>query len=857
MNMLERYSRNDIIYEMPPQDWWQGWLVGNGSGAATVWNPENCLSFQLGHTDLMDRSIELSTDGRGIPNVRHNLRGNLSVHGVPMFDPLYIKKYYARCELGTATVRMNGTSEFGSFSTTFFYCKNPDVFVLRYQEDSKDALVRSFELEKLGSRFFSRIWSGTALDTSMGVGTTQFASQGDIIEVRHEKGDFVMADIVSIQSNTEYQDTSCSHSLERTFKQTQHFVLELRVCLGQGKDVKECVLAAQYAFEECQQYSFEQLCAQQEHTRTKQLPNTFVCLPKDSYYENLWYAARYHMRNCYQGYYPAFFINGPFGGNRDKREWADCWLHWNMHASHLGIIKNGDWDLFSAFAEYKMRQIPSAMKLARQEYSCKGIVTQDQQKPDGGNRGFSDDYYKLQIYPCLHTSLLFFQYWQFTQDSTFLSDKLLPYLSMTLQFWKDYLVERDGKLHIPRSHPYEFHNGYAFEDCFTNLSLLKACLKLLPIAEDAANVHTALRDWCLWALERLADFISIPILKDYVTQEKDGKCIYNNPFFFGEEYKDNDEVYAIGFSERVHQYVTHSHTHAEIEEPDVKAHGGYGAFCSSQTAFIYPALLVNSDASPEWGTRMHTPSALQAMWKNGRNALRSIRRYPGAQASAFPVEHEKTLSWTGHSLELPAFAKLGLKEPLRKALKFYTQNYQMFAQGMFNYHPRSRWALACQDYVTEDARDARMYFDRLCRHFSFEELGIFTETIDLMLLDSADGMIRTFPCYDDDALFCLPAQGGFQVEAQQRDKKVEYLRIYSKFGGPCCVRTKWDHCWIWHGTEVREFPIHMSIVHFKTVPGEGYLLSETCNHPNAPELMEHSAAPQRNGFSCLGLFPCL
>ena len=722
MDVLERYRQNDIIYEAPPQDWWQGWLVGNGSGAATVWNPEDQLSFQLGHTDLMDNSVDLSADSRGIPNVRHNLRGTLRVNGAPMFDPFYIQKYNARCELSTGVVKMNGKSEFGHFSATFFYCKDPDVFVLRYQEDSNEPLVRSFKLEKLGSRFFSRIWSGSTLDTAMGIGTTNVDIQNEIIEIRHEKDSFVMADMVSLVSNTSYHDTLSVHAAERTFDAVQHFTIELRICLGLGSSLEKCMQSARHTFSKCQQYSFEELCALQERTYAQQLPSTFICLPDDPYYENLWYTSRYHMRNCYQGHYPAFFINGPYGGNRDKREWSDCWLHWNMHASHLGLIKNGDWDLFSAFAEYKMRQIPSAVHLAHHEYGCSGMVTQDQQKPDGGNRGFSDDYYKLQIYPCLHTSLLFFQYWQFTGDSTFLTNNLLPYLSLTLQFWKDYLVERDGKLHIPRSHPYEFHNGYAFEDCLTDLSLLKACLAIFPMVEDAANTHTDLNGWSQWALEHLVEFTSVPILKNYVTREAGSKRIYDNPFFFGDDYHENDEVYAIGFSERIHQYVTHSHTHAEIEEPDVKAHGGYGAFCSSQTAFVYPALLVNSDSAPEWRDLMKKEPSACKMWSNGRNALRSIRRYPGKQASAFPVKYETTLAWTGHSLELPAFAKLGLKEPLRKALEFYTQNYQMFPQGMFNYHPRSRWALACQDYTTEDGRDARIYFDRLCRHFSFEEL---------------------------------------------------------------------------------------------------------------------------------------
>ena len=125
-----------------------------------------------------------------------------------------------------------------------------------------------------------------------------------------------------------------------------------------------------------------------------------------------------------------------------------------------------------------------------------------------------------------------------------------------------------------------------------------------------------------------------------------------------------------------------------------------------------------------------------------------------------------------------------------------------------------------------------------------------------MLLDSSDGLIRVFPCYDRDASFRLPAHGGFWVEAQQQAGNIEHVRIHSRFGGRCRVRTNWHHCWISSETETQELSIQNAVVSFNTSPNQEYLLTPSCNQSTSPELVGHTAAPLKNEFACLGLFPC-
>ena len=850
MNCQEQYCNNGVIFHTPPRDWWQGWLVGNGSGGATVWNPPEELRFQLGHTDLIDKAPSDGKDNCGIPNMRHNLRGSLHVHGVPMFDPFYLKQYHAETNIRTGITEICGESEFGTFRAKFFYNTDPDVFVLQYEEKSDDPVIHSFTLEKCGSRFFSRIWAGAESETSLGMGKTTVQDTDDTIVMTHEKEGFCMADVISLCTNTSFKQHKTSFAIERMYDAAKEFTLELRVCLGKNQPLEKCIDAAHEEMNKCKAYSFEDLSKIKATAYSAELPETGIRLSEDPYYENLWYLSRYYMRSCYKGKYPAFFINGPFGGDRDKREWADCWLHWNMHDETLGVIKNGDWDLFKAFADYKMRQIPYGIEAAKTLFNCGGMVMQDQQKPDGGGRNIDADYFKLQVYPCLQTSLLFGQYWKYTLDESFLREYLLPYLTLTLEFWKDYLVEEEGTLHVPRSTPYEFHDGYAFKDCLTELSLLKACLQLFIEVEEKNDITSTLTDWSRRALKHLAPFVSLPVLRDFVTEEKEGVRIYDNPFFYGEPYQSGDEVYAIGFSERDNAFVTHSHTHANLGKD------GYGAFCSSQSSFIYPALLVCSDASPEWRDKMHVDKEQCKMWENGRNALRTIRRPMDYVPNyKYMIPFGKQMNWTGHSLEMPAIAKLGLKKPLQKALEFYTQIYQMFPQGMFNYHPRARWRLDYQDYTAEDGREIRVDFQNMCQHFSFEELGVFTETIDLMLLDSSNGLIRVFPCYDKDAQFKLPAEKGFTVEALQKNGIVKYIKVHSSVGGCCKIRIDWKNCILCADGTMQQLSVENAVVCFETAPDKEYILLPDANADSMEQLPKQKQGPRKNGPATLGLFP--
>jgi hypothetical protein len=220
----------------------------------------------------------------------------------------------------------------------------------------------------------------------------------------------------------------------------------------------------------------------------------------------------------------------------------------------------------------------------------------------------------------------------------------------------------------------------------------------------------------------------------------------------------------------------------------------YGVLCGAPSSPAFPPGLVGPDASPEQRdyTGRNSPADV-AEWEAMRNALRTIRKFPPGLARDQARHSDPDLSWTGHSLEPPAFARLGLADNLKTALRIYIEKYQMYPMGLWCYWGWDAWKDAWHTRKGPDGSTIRFTDDPRILHASTEPTGIFAVTAQEMLMTSYDGVVRLFPAYRQDASFGLHAVGGFFVTARLQAGRVAYVRVESQRGNEFVMSSPWPN----------------------------------------------------------------
>lgn len=842
---------HDLLYRHPPVEGWQGWLLGNGSAGATLWNPADRLMAQFGHTDLLDGGAESAARAeRCEPCLRHAGQLFLQTPDTPLFDALYVTRYEGRLSLAEGVLEVAGESAFGRFQFRAFYAETPAVWVLEYSDRTTVPIERRLRLQRFGTRTLP--WQfGAAPDAGIGlagVAATRLDETTLLIEQR--QGDFQVALAAHVRTAQPVtRETTDAHGIAWTFAPADAFTVRLTVAIGQ--DAPSPRASALAAVRQAVATADDALLADHRRRRAALWEMTFVHLPEDPYFAQLWWLARHYLQATWRGRLPPFFINGPWGWNRDVRMWAESWLHWNLYGASLSLAQLGEADLLRPLIAWRARQLPSARAGAQAHFNAPGAVFQDGQRPEGDTDRWTDDDHVLNVSVGLQLCLQLYDAWRLTGDAALLAETLYPLMRETALFWRFYLqADEASALHVPRSVPYEFHGGYAFRDGLTDHAHLRAFLPAFVRAARALGRTDDLSAWAGEAVGRLAAFQPVRLPLAHVTEARaDGRRVYNNPFFHGDPAEDDDAVLAVGLSEKTGAWVSHVDTHFDGGK-------GYGVFCSGQTAHIFPAGLVTSDAAPAWADRLGATADQRRLYAWSRNALRTLRRFPQTEAQADKAAiMEPTLAWTGHSLELPAFARLGLTTELRRAMLYYVDRYQWFPQGMWNYWPRRRWVLQTARFTNAAGDVCRPEFspDRL--HFSFEPQGIFSATVCLMLLDAAGDLIRLFPAYEKDAVFRLPAPGGFMVTAQQVGGTLTVVEIESARSEPCALRLPWERAvWREDGGAARVEPVRQGRLTFATRAGGRYRLHAEGASGVWALCTPPSAAPRESGSATLGLF---
>jgi alpha-L-fucosidase 2 len=779
----------------PPLQGWEGLPVGDGEAGTIFWNPADRLMFQVNHSSLWDDAgtgtkptefCGTCREGNRSSN-KHAARIEIQP-GLPLFDWKYLSDYEARLNLYDAEVVMRSAGSLGTATMRMLQSHQHRVLMLEYQDRTAVPAPRRVLLERLASRSFGSWAVRLVQQPEIGLTGTASGHESRELWITKKLGSMTFAVAAWFESRkgqftiSTVNDFQCL--IEASPAAEVDFTLYLAV--AHSEETSDPLALARQRVRKAASDGAAGVSADHRADWAMQWPRAFIDLPQDRYYQNLWNLIDYTNLSSRRGKEPPFFINSIWSWERDVEAWAGSYYHWNMWSPNFPLYPSGRLELLKPYFEWKKRQLPHAIRFARDQHGLEGAFFTDY-ATRRGEQALSNA--NARFWPVSGPLIAqeFYKYWEITQDDRFLKDEALPFLREAARFLMNYSEQgEDGRIHLRETVPYEFHGPYQFKDCITEMALVRWLLPALMDAERRTGSVSELTARASDFLARLAPIRSGPIEEAWLATE-DNRKVYGNPFFRGEPYSERDQVYSTGWSTKLKRYVTHMEI---AQDPESR----YGVLCGAQVAPVWLAGLVGPDQSPERRefTGRNSPEEVR-MWEMGRNGLRTLRMFPTLQPN--PDQRtiaDRFLAWTGHNQDLPAFARLGLRENLRRAMETYVEKYQITPQGFWNYWPWERWKDGIVRPTGSKTREKVPFpEDPRMLHASLEPTGIFPIALMESLMTSYDGVVRLFPAYDRDAGFRLAARGGFWVTARRRNGVVDFVQIESYAGKDCTISNPW------------------------------------------------------------------
>jgi hypothetical protein len=771
-------SQHDVVYLTPPIAGHEGLILGDGEAGARLWNPPDRLVLQLNHSAFWN-------DSSPSPANDHGARVEIQT-GLPMFDWKYLRDYEARQKLSEAEITLRAAGSMGRADVSAFYSKPHKVMVLTYRDRTRVPTARHVLLERFGSQYFGS-FHARDMNPELNLGGTQAEAGSRELRIEQQLGSLRFAVVVVVDSTGPAPGTRRinNHQAEAAWEAAPESEFRLWIAMAHTGETGDPLQLARTRIEAARKAGVEVVQSAHRADWAEQWPRSFLYLPGDRYVENLWYLVMYQNIASHRGLEPPYFIDMIWNWKQDVKAWQTSLLHWNMFSPNFPLFAAGRLDLLEPYFRWKERQLPHAIQHAKRVHGVDGAAFTDFANFRGEQKlGGPTMIYNLTPGPQI--AMEYYQYWQYSQDERFLKQRAMPFLRETARFYLNYLQkDAGGNYHVPRSNPYEFHGKFQFRDCITDLAHIRWLFPALIEAERCLQDVTELSARAEEALKNLAPFTPSAIHPDWLMKNARGDLVYENRFFKGDPYLSTDRVWATGVSLRDNRSVSHMEVG---RDPSTL----YGVLCGAPSAPAFPPGLVGPDSNPERRdfTGHNSPGEVAA-WEAMRNALRTIRKFPPGLPADRMRHSDPDLSWTGHNLELPAFARLGLADNLKTALRTFIDKYQMYPMGLWCYWGWDAWKDAWHERRGADGSVIKFSSDPRILHASTEPTGIFAVTVQEMLMASFDGVVRVFPAYKQDATFGLHAVGGFFVTARQSGGNVEYVRVESRHGNPFTISSPW------------------------------------------------------------------
>ena len=816
----EYLSNHDVVYLSPPKEGYEGFPLGNGDVGAMIHCTSNGFTIQVNKNDTWDQS--------GAEEMLLRSCGQINVDfGAPVFEWLYQNKFEARLSLYEAKALFSGSTSFADISAEANVHAGKNLFIFRNRFVAKGPLAGrgssiSVALDRWGSRAFGGWYNSISRPAGTGIGNAIAGKQNDDIYIKESFGnlDFVIA-VRVLGENARRTEIINSRTAKLMLggMDAQDFCILVSVVTSNESD--QPLQRAIAILNEAEREGIEQLNVTHREWWRNFWQRSFVHIG-DNYIENLYYNHFYLMASSSRGKYPAIFNGSLWTWNHDVRQWISR-RHWNMQQSYWPLDAANHGDLMKPYLATYWRLLPYAEKHAKKRGYNNAILWSE--KHDFSGKMISWDAYSFvnNFTPASQMAQLFWNHYQFTRNVTFLKDTAYPFMKKAASFYCQYLKydTLGNRYYIYPSSAYESEQDNALTNASTDLATIRASFRHCIEASGILKIDLKERKRWQDILNRLSPYplsnvrgmgevLAVSETKGDSTNSKAWDytfCRSTSPVFPSGD---------IGLSQKGSRYFNAAVNRAKLHPENTLA--------ISPIAVVSARLGLAEDA-----------------WNHLLMSVRQLQHFP--QGLFFNLDHWSYLSRYAGKFD-GSFLQTQRDYIVDRSVQY--KDIHAFQKGK----------------SAEKVSTPALPFIQS----GMEPSAILATTVNEMLLQSHEGIIRTFPAtpFSWAAAFTLSAQGGFIVSSEKRkeDSVAAYISLKSIAGQYCSVQNPWNGLpKLWREKKGVLTPLRFKvndnqIISFQTEKGATYLIQPDGDHYPIPLIKIYTAekndAPKRFHEAVIG-----
>ena len=196
------------------------------------------------------------------------------------------------------------------------------------------------------------------------------------------------------------------------------------------------------------------------------------------YVENLYHLHLYWMACLSRGPEAPKFNGGNLLFCHDWRSWGGYYWYQNTRELFWPVLPASHPELFKPLIDLYWRNLPAARKLAKDLFNAPGACYHETMGRTGNGDKANNTYTCLYHTTGTEIAHQFYQYYLYTRDEAFLTEKAYPLMKEVIAFHLSFLArEADGLYHVYPSNARETY--WWIKDSITDLAALRATLPIL------------------------------------------------------------------------------------------------------------------------------------------------------------------------------------------------------------------------------------------------------------------------------------------------------------------------------------------------------------------------------------------